>query len=318
MYGKYSFWTKVLSCLLAGLAVTSFFIPDMGRGEVWIPLLSGFCDLSAFSENVILKAILGGIFNLLICVSLLAINTKSVNNVFNPGLTLIFFLLIVFLNPSAVYFSALHPAVLLFVWSQYCFITRQKFMSMFLLSSAALFYAPLLWVLPLIMVISIFGAADIPRVAVKSLGGIILPFLYILCFRYMVFNDALIFVDEYLGRAMDFSTPFRSLEISSLFLAVCLVWMSLHAISHMFARLYRNSIVTEHILKMEFMCAVMGAAVFAMFWGDGNVPVNMVLALPLALLLSHYFTSNINTAAARIELILLCCAALIFRLSYFI
>ena len=318
MRGKYSFWTKVLSLLLAGLAITSYFVPDVGKGEVWIPLLDGFCNLSFLNGSILLKGILGALFNILIATSLLAINTKSVNNVFNPGLSVIFFLLVVLLNPSAAYFSALHPAALLFVWGQYAFITRQKFLSMFLLSSAALFYAPLVLALPLIMIISIFGAADIPRVAVKSLGGILLPFVYVLAFRWMAFDDVSVFANEYMMRAMEFSTPLNSVRISSLFLVACMVWVSLHSISHMFARLYNNSIITEHILKMEFMCIVVGGAIFTLFWGNGNAPVYMVVALPIALLFSHYFTSNINTAAARIELILLCCAVCISRLSCFI
>lgn len=318
MRGKYSFWTKVLSLLLAGLAITSFFVPDAGKGEVWIPLLDGFCNFSFLSESILLKGILGAFFNFLIAASLLAINTKSVNNVFNPGLSVIFFLLVVLVNPSAAYFSALHPAGLLFVWGQYAFVTRQKFLSMFMLSCAALFYAPLVLVLPLILIISIFGAADIPRVAVKSLGGIVLPFVYVVCIRWMAIGDVQVFANEYLMRAMEFSTPFNSVKISSLFLVGCFVWLSLHSISHMFARLYNNSIITEHILKMEFMCIVLGGALFTLFWGNGNEPVNMVVALPMALLLSHYFTANINTAAARIELILLCCAVCISRLSCFV
>ena len=307
MRGKYSFWTKVLSCLVAGLAVTSFLIPDAGRGEVW---LSG--------GSLLLKGVIGVIFIIAIVLSLMAINTKSVNNVFNPSITSIFFLLVVLLDPSAVYFSPLHVAVLLFVWGQYCFITDRKFMSMFLLSLAALMWPPLLWALPLVLVISIFGAADIPRVTVKSLGGLIIPFLYVLCYRFMVTGDVSHFIEGYLDTAMQFSTSFKSVEISSLFMVGCLVWISLHAISYMFARLYNNSIITEHILKMEFMCLVLGAAVFVLFWGSGSEPVNMVVALPMAMIFSHYFTANINTAAARIELVLLCCAMLVSRLSYFI
>ena len=297
MRGKYSFWTFVLSCLLAVLAITSFFTPPAGGWEVWI---------------------LGELFNVLTVVSIMAINTKSVNNVFNPALTSIFFLLVVLLNPDAAYFSNLHPAVLLFVWGQYCFITKQKFLSMFFLSIAALSYPPLVLALPLVLVVSIFGAADIPRTAVKSLGGLVLPFVYVLCYRFMVHQDAMAYADEYLKEAMSFSMPFRSMEVISLFMVLCLAWVCLHAVSNMFSKLYKNSIITEHILKMEFLCVLLGAAVFALFGGDSSVPVNMVVALPVAFLLSHYFTSNISTASARIELILLCSAALMQRLSYFI
>ena len=282
---------------MAVLAITSFFTPQAGGWEVWI---------------------LGTLFNVITVVSIMAINTKSVNNVFTPAFTSIFFLFVVLLNPEAAYFSRMHPAVLLFVWSQYCFITKQKFLSMFFISIAALFYPPLALVLPLVLVVGIFGAADIPRTFVKSLGGLILPFIYVICYRYMVHHDIVEYADEYLKEAMAFSMPLKSMAVISLFMVLCLAWVCLHAVSKMFSKLYKNSIITEHILKMEFFCLLLGTAIFILYGGDSSVPVNMVVALPVAFLLSHYFTLNINAASARIELILLCCAALVQRLSYFI
>ncbi len=317
MQRKYLFWTKVLSCLLAGLTITSFLIPVADREGDWIPILSGFFDMSMISDNQWVMGLLGVLFNALIVVSLTVINAKSVNNVFNPYLTTSFFILLILLDPQAVWFSCLHPAVLLFVWGQFCFIINQKFTSMFLLSCAALFYAPLIWTLPLIWLISIVGAADILRVAVKSLGGIILPPLYLLSFRYMMFGDAVVFIEEYMNRAMALSSPIGSVEFTSLFLVLCIAVIALHAISGIFTTIYNNSIITGHILKMEFMCFVLGAALFMLFFGNGTLPVNMIVALPLALIFSYHFTRKINTAAARVELILLCCAALLQRLSYF-
>ena len=262
--------------------------------------------------------LLGALFNALIVVSLTVINAKSVNNIFNPHLTTSFFLLLILLDPQSVWFCCLHPAVLLFVWGQFCFVINQKFTSMFLLSCAALFYAPLIWVLPLVWVISIMGASDLLRVAFKSLGGIILPPMYLLCFRYIMFGDAGVFVEEYMNRAMAFSSPMASVEFTSLFLVICITIIALHAISHIFSTIYSNSIVTGHILKMELMCFVLSVALFVLFFGNGSLPVNMVVALPLALIFSYHFTGNINAAAARIELILLCCAAVLQRLSYFL
>lgn len=318
MQGKYSFWTRLLFCLVAGLAISSYFIPAGDRVGDWVPLLGGYADLSAFGENLVLRGFLGGIFNILIAISLLAINTKSVNNVFNPNFSLAFLLLVILLNPSAVYLSSIHFAVLCFVWGQYCFISNQKFASMFLLSCSALFYAPLLWVLPLVLVISVFGASDIPRVALKSLGGILLPLFYLLCFRYLAFGDALVFMGEYLSHAMAFSSPLYDVSFASIFLILCIVAIAFHSISYMFSRLNRNSIVSDHILKMELMSVVLGGVIFFLFWGNDNVPVNMIVSLPMALLYSHYFTGNITAAPARVELILLCCAAVIGRLYYFI
>lgn len=303
---------------MAGLVISSYFIPKVGGVGDWVPLFSGYADLSVFDENIVLSGVLGGVFNVLIAISLLAINTKSVNNVFNPGLSVVFLLLLMFLDPSVVYFSCIHPAMLLFVWGQFCFISNQKFASMFLLSCSALFYAPLLLVLPLVLVASVPGAPDIPRVALKSLGGLLLPLFYMLCFRYMAFGDAMVFADEFISHALEFSSPFHDASFTSIFLLLCIVVAALHSISYMFRRLNRNSIVSDHILKMELLCAVLGGMLFFLFGGNAGVPVGMVVALPLAILFSHYFTGNITAAAARVELILLCCAAVMSRLYYFI
>lgn len=303
---------------MAALAITSYLVPVADKGEGWIPLLSGFADLTAFNGNLLLRGILGGLSNVLIALSLFLINTKSVNNVFNPNLSVAFFLILVLLNPGAAYFNPMHPTLLCFVWAQYCFISNRKFLSMFLLSTAALFYAPLFLALPLVWIISIIGASDMLRVAVKSLGGLLLPFLYLLCFRYMAFGDAGIFIEEYSMHVIDFSSPLHILNVPSIFLILCLSAITLHSVSYMFAKLYSNSIITEHVLKMELMCLILGASLYFLFMGNGTVPVNMIVALPTAMLLSHYFTGNITAASARMELILLCCAAVISRLYYFI
>lgn len=316
--GKYSFWIKLLYCLLAALAITSYLVPFVDKEEDWIPLLSGYADLTAFNGNLLLRGILGGISNVLIALSLLVINTKSVNNVFNPNLSVAFFLILILLDPGASYLNSMHPALLCFVWGQYFFISNRKFISMFLLATSALFYAPLALALPLVWIISIIGASDMLRVAVKSLGGLLLPFLYLLSFRYMAFGDAVIFLEEYSLHALGFSSPLHILNVPTIFLILCLAAITLHSVSYMFARLYSNSIITEHVLKMEFMCLILGSGLFFLFMGSGSVPVNMIVALPIAMLFSHYFTGNITAAPARVELILLCCAAVISRLYYFI
>lgn len=302
MHGKYSFWLRLTACLLVGLAITSYLIPSADRGEDWTPLFG----------------VLGGISNILLTLSLLVINTKSVNNVFNPALSASFFLFIVLLDPAASYFSPVHPAVLLFILGQYCFISDRKFASMFFLSCSALCYAPLVWVLPLVLVISIIGAADFFRVLIKQLGGILLPFMYMICYRYMAYSDALVYAEDYLNRAMEFSSPMHSANFVSIFLLLSICVVAIDSISYMFRKIHKNNIITDHILKMEFMSLLLGTAVFFLFSGNSDVPLNMLVALPLSILMSHYFTGNINAATARGELIILYCAAIISRLYYFI
>lgn len=293
---------RLTVCLVAVLAITSYLVPVGDMGEVFTPL----------------RGVLGGAANLVLALSLLLLNTKSVNNVFNPGLSMAFFLFFVLLNPAASYLSCIHPVVLLFVFSQYCFVSERKFASMFLMSCSALLYEPLAWVLPLVLVISVIGAADMLRVVIKSIGGILLPFVYVFCFRYMLYSDATVYMEEYISRAMEFAPAVRSVNFVSIFLLLCISVVSLHAISYMFRRLHSNSIITEHILRMEVMSLVLGVAVFFLFGGDPAMPVNMIAALPLAMILSHYFTGNGTAATAKGELVILCCAAAVSRLYHFI
>lgn len=302
MQGKYSIWLKLAACLVAGLIITSYLIPGGDRGEGWSPVMG----------------LLGCVSNILISLSLLMINTKSVNNVFNPALSVMFFLFLVLLNPAASYFSPIHPALLLFIFGQYCFISERKFASMFFFSCSALFYPPLLWILPLVLMISVIGAADFLRVLLKQLGGILMPFLYVLCYRFMAYSDAMVYVEEFMHKAMAFSSPFNSANIVSLFLSLCICIVAMHSISYMFRSLRKNNIITANILKMEFLSLVLGSAIFFLFGGNTEVPLNMLLALPLSILLSHYFTGNINAATTKGELVILYCAAIIDRLYYFI
>lgn len=300
------------------LAISSYLVPFGDKVGGWLPLCSGIADLSSLATMPVLSGVLGVIFNVLIIVSLLAVNTKSVHNAFNPNFTVSFFLMVLLMQPGAVYFSQVQLAVLLFVWGQYSFIAGKKFTPMFLLSCSALCYAPLVWTLPLVWIISIFGAQDIPRVAVKSLGGILLPPLYLIAFRYLVFHDTLDFVETFMHHAADFANPFHDMDYPDMFLAICIIAVTLHAISYIVANLYKNSIVTEHLLKMELMSVVLGFVVVLLFGGNQDVPASMLVALPVSMILSYYFTKNITTATARGELFMLCCAAVIARISCFV
>lgn len=302
MQGKYSFWIRLIACLVAALAITSFLIPSGAGEEDWSPLMG----------------VAGMVVNILIALSLFTVSSRTANNVFSSGFSVAFLLMLMLLDPAASYFSCIHPAVLLFIWGQYCFITGRKFASMFLISCSALCYAPLVWILPAVLIISVIGAADMLRVAIKSLGGILLPGLYLLVFRYMAYSDARDYVDEYIYRATAFSSPLHSANVVSSFLVICIGVVALHSVLYMARRFHSSNIITEHIMRMQFLSLALGGAVYFIFGGNRELPVNMIVALPVAVLYSNYFSKNITAATAKGELVILCCAAALARLYYFI
>lgn len=317
MQGKFAFWVKVLSCLVAGLLVSTIFLPMGERSGDWIPLFSGYLNLTPLMENSLLSGILGGLFIILIGISLLLINNKVLSNLFYPPFTVLFYLLLTLLNPDAIYFSGLHIAVLLFVWGQYCFITNQKFTAMFLLSASSLFYAPFVWLAPLVMVISLIGAPDPLRTALKSIGGIILPPLYILSFRYMAFGDSLIFLEEFIDKATSIAPPSFTFSGSSLFLMLLLLVILINSVSYMFRRISSVSKVASQILRMEFLCLILAFLVLIFRGRDTSLPINMIAALPMSIFFSNYFTGSINRRGTKMMLFLLSCATVISALSYF-
>lgn len=249
---------------------------------------------------------------------MLVVNSKLLKNLFYPPFTVAFFLLLTLVNPSSVYFSGVHIALLLFVWGQYCYVINQKFTAMFLLSAASMFFAPFVWISPIIMAVSLFGAPDLARTAVKSLGGILLPPLYLMVFRYMAFDDAAVFADKFIEQATLFSPPFYNLNGSTIFLILVLAVVLFYAVTYMFRKMYSVSIFVSRILKMEFLSLILGVFALVLWSGDEALPINMAVALPAALLFSNYFTRNISKKGTKIQLILILCAVAISRLSYFV
>lgn len=302
MQGKFAFWIKLLSCLAVGLAISSFFI-TVGEGGEAIPLY---------------KEVLGLLFVILTGASLLLINSKVLSNQFYPPLTVVLFLIITLINPASIYFSSVHVALLLFVLGQYCFVVNQKFTAMLLLGCSALFYAPFLWLLPVVVIFSLIGSPDFFRTAVKSIGGCILPLFYFLIFRYVAYNDAMEYTQVYMDKLLLFKTPFHLLNGTSFFFILTLGVITLYAITHILKKMHSVNIMAYRILKMEFMSLILAVAVFVLFAGEEAVPLNMIFALPLAIILSNYFTRTIAEKYTRVMLIILSCSVVLSRLSYFV
>lgn len=307
-----------LIVVLCGLFVSSFFLPVADKTDDWTPLLSGFVEMDLFYTNKLLLA-MGGILSIaILVVSIYFINAKTIGRSFSVYYTSLFALLFIFSNPCGVYFSAIYPAAILLTWVQYCLIVKQRFTAFFLLACASLFYAPILWLVPVVLIITLIGTPDFFRVFLKSFTGLLIPYLYILSFRYILFNDMDVFVQHYFKEIISMEFPIYSLGFTTMFLVLCFVIILLHAVIDILSKLNRQSILTGYILKQELITIVLGALLFFVFWGDQSLPLGALLATPGSLILSHYFLQNKKRNQARVELVLLMSAAVIARAAYFI
>ncbi|MEG0519173.1 MAG: hypothetical protein RR555_09960 [Bacteroidales bacterium] len=315
---KSAYWTHALVLLLAGLFITSFLVPMRDKTDEWIPLLSGFVDIDVLYGNRLLL-ILGGILGIVgLAVSVYFIVAKMVSESFSIYYTQLFLLLIILTNPMSIYFSAIYPAAILVVWVIYCFMQNQRFTALFLLSCASLFYAPIIWMVPVVLVILLAGVPDFWRVFIKAAGGMFIPYLYILAFRFVCFNDMDVFIHQYFQEVIRLDFPIYSLSFITLFMTLCFAILLGHALLYILKRLNRQNILSGVVLRMTILASLLGVLIFFLFWGGKSTPLCVLIAGPFSLLLSNYALENKATYSFHAELILFMSAVAVARATHFI
>lgn len=314
---KRAYWASAIVLLLIGLFITSFLVPVMDKSDEWIPLLSGFVDMDVLYGNQFLLAAVGLLCIVGLAVSVYFIATKTVSESFNIYYIELFLLLIILSDPMAVYFSAIYPAAILIIWVIYCFMQNQKFTALFLLSTASLFYAPIIWMIPVVLVTLFVGVSDFWRVFVKAIGGMLIPYLYILTFRYICFNDVSVFGYQYFNEVIRLNFPVYSLPFITLFMILCFAILSGHAIIYIFKKLNRQNIFTGIVLRMTILTALLGVLIFFIFWGGKSTPLCVLLAGPFSLLLSNYAVGKRESYSFHAELILFMSAVVVARATHF-
>lgn len=319
MPGKNSIsWSTPLFILLGGLFISSFFVPFREKTGEWIPLLSGFVDLEGFYSNKWLLAA-GGIASIaLLLLPVCYINSKAAGKSFRMYYSVLFCLLLVLINPMSLYFSTIYPAAILLAWMQYCILSGQRFTAFFLLSLASLFYAPVFWSIPIVLVISLIRSTDFFRAFFKSVGGVLLPWIYLLSFRYIYYNDLWEFVQEYARHLLQVNIPVYSLDFVAIFVFICLMILSLHVFLSILGKLHRQNIFTGYLLRVELATFFFAFILFALYWGVKSMPLCVLLAPSFALLLSHFYSRDRVSRTAKAELVLLMGAAVVARVSYFL
>jgi hypothetical protein len=299
--------------VLVALSVAALFKPWVNLDNGWIPLVGGFGNTD-FLNNGVVSILLGmGIIGATLFSIYLLIRRVSVVDYVSAA-TL--FLLLIAANPSFIHFNTIYILLLSLVWVQLCIVELQIFTAFFILSGATLFYAPAIWLVPLILLLIPFnGSPDSLKSFVKAFAGFITPHLYLLVFRWIKFDDAGVYLMQYWESITNIHLFETHWSFPRLFLALCILYLVMKSSHHLWSTSMGK--LPQALLKMQvFLLAILLPMLIC--FSTEITPLFVIMAYPLSILFSFYFKSYHNAKRTTAEYILLIMAIIINSLSYII
>ncbi|MGM9774055.1 MAG: hypothetical protein ACI3Y2_02475 [Candidatus Egerieousia sp.] len=312
---------RTFGLLLAALFifVSGFFVSAGSYSGGWVPILSGYCDIEAVTSYTGWGIALGLLCATLLFVSVYIVSYPVLNTERERIVAVLLSSSIIFTDPRAVCFNSIYLAALCLVWVQFYVLRgEQYYIGFFLVSLASLFFAPVIWVIPIALLLVFTDMQDGLRKLLKAIGGMLTPYILFLSFRYMCFDDVGEFLHAFYGEMTKFSFGLFANHLSYIFLVLCTIIIVLRAMTQIVSGLRRTGIAEAHADKLQCINVLLNCTLFLMFCGAAGTPLSPLIGAPLAILLSKHFSAQANSAAAKIEWIILLCALVVARLGYFI
>lgn len=307
----------MLIAALIFIAVTSCFSLPQNVSIGWIPFLGGILDMDA-SFSGLFSFLVALFFTSCIIGSVIYIALKSTNYSFDIFYCVSIILLLIFINPKALYFNQIYPATLCIVISGICFMKFQIFLAFMILSLSSLFYAPLIWSFPVALIITIFEYNDIRKSIVKAICGFALPFIYLLSFRFFFYDDVGEFINSYFVKILDYNSNFYSYDIIYIFLFIVILSIAIHSIVFAIKKILKQNLLTTDLIKVNAFSFLIFSFIFIAFFQYNDQPLNILLAPSIGILYSFHFSLNANKYATRVEIFLFMCAIILVKIAYFI
>lgn len=300
------------------LAITSFFLPFNPLKEEWIPLLGGFVNLDIIYSSKILMSLLGGIFIFLISFSNYLIILKLHNLSINKEYIVLFSLFLILLFGHGLYFSSIFVSSFFIPWLLYYLLNKKIFNAGFFLALASMFYMPIILTVPVLLLYVVIKSLEPLKGFLAAFFGVLLPYVYLLTFRYLFFNDCIEFIDECLYNLKPSFLNFFSINVPKIFIIICFTVIIAHSIIFINSKLNSFSKIKDSILRLSIFSLILYFFLYICYGGDKLYDLSILLVTPLSLILSDYFKVNNESYLSKGELILLLCAAIIYRTSFFI
>lgn len=297
---------------VAGLALmisVFLLLPPLEGSSNWIPLLGNSIE----SPNPVVGWSILGISLAATLFGLYCIVLKSASLSFLP--TLFIYLLLLFADPLSISFNILHIVVALIVWSQFCLFENQLFTAFLLASSATLLYPPVFWIIAVSLIISLFsGEPDHLRNLIKMFSAILLPLVYILIFRWIKYDDALVFLSCFKDEVIATGSPLHLFDMTHYFLFAVMGYMVVRSIVLIVQK--SPSGVLSYILKTEIVVLLLGVALTMLFYTTESLPLHLLTLAPLTLLFSYYYKNCEKRSRVNLEFLFLILAMALNSISY--
>lgn len=299
--------------VLLVLTAMSLFSTVGAGSNGWIPVVGGFFNADLLG-NPLLSVPLMAVCLALTLPGIFLILLKT--NAIPFGRCVALFMALLAINPKWFHFSQIYPVLACIVWAQLCLLERQVFVAFMLLSGASLFYAPAIWLVPvLIMFMPFNGMPDQLRVFVTSLSGASLPHLYLLVFRWIKFDDAGVYLYHFANEAIETGTPFHYLGIPDYFMLAILCYVLIRSIVFVFSKNPMGKL--GYILKMEMVMLLVLFLLAGFFYANNGEMLSSLFLLPASVLMTFYFKNSPMTNRSNIEMLLLMGATAICACYHF-
>ena len=316
-----SFWRIIAWIVLTFLVGTAFYLFPIEAVSIDAPLTRGLLDLDADTTLSHLFFVgLGTVSLILLILSVYYTSMRHLVHSSDSGTLLIILLLLIFSNPLAIFFSPVYPAAICLIWAQEVLLAEKRFLGSMLISLSSLFYAPLIWLIPLSFLFLVFVSTDFFKNLIIVLSGLMLPLLYIGVFRFLLFDDATYYIEDFYNTATDISLSLRYIGFPQLFEIICFAIIAIVTVIYLLRVLNRLKIAVRDAITSRMLFLLALSAVFFIFSSSTSQPLVILLAAPLAFLYSYRFANLENTGrkSRYIEVILILSALVITRLSYFV
>lgn len=316
-----NFWRIIAWMVLIFLIGSAFYLFPVESVSLDSPLTRGWLDLdmdTAFGH--LLSVGLGVVSVVLLVVSLFYTSMRHLVHSSDSGILLIIFLLLLFSNPSTIFLSPVYLSAVCLIWAQEVLLVDKKFLGAMLISLSSLFYAPLVWMIPLSFLFLIAVSTDFLKNLIIVLGGLLLPLLYMGIFRFLLFDDALYYIEDFYRISTNISLSLSSIGFPQLFEIICFTIIAVITVLYLLKVLNRLKISTRDAITSRILFLLPLSVIFFLFSSGTSQPLVVLIAGPLAFLYSYRFV-NLESSSRRsryVEVVLILCALVIARLSYFV
>lgn len=220
---------------------------------------------------------------------------------------------LVFSCRDALCLSSIHIAAFFLTWALFysfrasleTYDADNPFLSMLMLSTASLFFVPLVWMAPLLALLDNNNSAQKGKTIIGSILGLLLPIVFTVGIHVMItdFNDISEPLLRYLEMAVDIDTGIPQFMQSSTVLKVLLIAIAIVWASIIYLTVYNTLDITAE--RCHIRCMLYGIWLTATALVFGNSMSSLVWMLPMMPLSFFLYAFFCRLTQKRIGIFLL-------------